>query len=124
MLAWIIAAPNCNHWPVIQGAVEAWTKPRHWQSTAQHRLQRHKRLSQLIVDPAEGPFAEAAGEWAKSRKLTLVNQGQPDVIFVCRRELATKDAAARLAEQFNPGRIVRIDGHGKLSELKVPRQPG
>ena len=123
MLAWIIAAPNCNHWPRIERAIDHWRRKRQHQTLAEHRRNRHRHFRTLILDPAEGAFADQARAWANRRNLEVAAQGQPDVIFVCRRDLAKGQALDDLIRRHNPGRVVRIDGLGKITELPIRREP-
>ena len=123
MLAWIIAAPNCNHWPRIERAINHWRRRRRHETAAEHLRNRHRHFHRLLLDPSEGDFADQARAWASRRKLEVAAEGQPDVIFVCRRDLAKGEALDELIKRHNPGRVVRIDGLGRITELPIRRMP-
>lgn len=119
MLAWIIASPNCNHWPEITRAISLWRRRKPSEKASEYRRQRHRRFNQVIIDPS----SEEAANWANPLGITAAKEGQPDVIFFCHRHLADREHAQRLIRRFNPGRIVRVSGMGQLETVEIHRAP-
>ena len=54
----------------------------------------------------------------------MVAGGQPDVVFICDRDMAAPERTGRLVNRTNPGRVVRITGDGRYRELPVSRERG
>lgn len=123
MTGWIIASQKCNHFPMIGKAIQWWRLGRTNRPKKQRRIELHRNLSKLIIDPSTGPFAEAAAQWAKAHHITIVEEGQPDVIFVCSRKLWRPEGIQHLTRRHNPGRIIQIEATGQLTELPMLRNP-
>lgn len=123
MTGWIIASPKCNHFAVIGKAIQWWRRGGTNRTREQRRIERFRNLSHLMVNPNSGTFAEDAVRWAKAHHIAIVEEGQPDVIFVCSRRLWQPQALQELTGRYNPGRIVQIKGTGELTELPMLRRP-